>query len=546
MEHSTLHALQLTGLILAVAGPFFLLALLYPACRALGLSGDYGTAGALSASVRTWTWRAALIGAVAVFVDLFVQVAELDGRTVFGGVEWATVVRFATQTTVGSLALARIGALLLTALATLLPGKAKWWLVLALACTASLFASLVSHAAAQPSGRLLAVTMQLIHIIGGAAWIGVLIHLMLARRVLLSASTPTDISLVASVVHRFAPIALSAASVIAFSGLAAAIRYVATPTGLLFSAYGLTLIVKLTLLLPVLYAGFTNFRVISPSLRAAAERGNTGAARGVLQRFGRTLELEVTAGLLVIAVAGIVGSVSPPGDDGTARLNPAQIRAVLSPDLPTTALIDPEKFVDSPERNIFDLQYSELMHNWSGVVVVVMGLFWLLQSIGGSGSDAATRFWPFLLLPFAAFISIFADPEVFVLRRVTFHEAISDPVVFEHQLGAVMVLLLVWMARRDRHQPVDRRPLGYPLPVLMIIGSLLLLGHAHSSVRADVDLTNLINVQHAVFGAFGLLAGVTRWLMLRDLIPAAPARLVWPALVIGLGLFMAFGYREVV
>jgi hypothetical protein len=80
----------------------------------------------------------------------------------------------------------------------------------------------------------------------------------------------------------------------------------------------------------------------------------------------------------------------------------------------------------------------------------------------------------------------------------------------------------------------------------MILGSLMLLGHAHSSFTTTQDLTNLINVQHAVFGAFGLFAGVFRWFSLRGLVPEAQARLVWPALVIGLGLFMAFCYRETI
>ena len=75
---------------------------------------------------------------------------------------------------------------------------------------------------------------------------------------------------------------------------------------------------------------------------------------------------------------------------------------------------------------------------------------------------------------------------------------------------------------------------------------LLLLGHAHSNFANTQELTNLINVQHAIFGAFGLFAGVVRWLSLRELLPERPARLVWPCLIIGLGLFMAFCYREAV
>jgi hypothetical protein len=56
----------------------------------------------------------------------------------------------------------------------------------------------------------------------------------------------------------------------------------------------------------------------------------------------------------------------------------------------------------------------------------------------------------------------------------------------------------------------------------------------------------LINVQHAIFGALGLMAGSARWLGLRAHIPWRVAGWAWPSCVIGLGLFMAFCYREAV
>ena len=80
----------------------------------------------------------------------------------------------------------------------------------------------------------------------------------------------------------------------------------------------------------------------------------------------------------------------------------------------------------------------------------------------------------------------------------------------------------------------------------MIVGSLLLLGHAHSSFASFAALDTLINVQHAVLGGLGLLAGVVRWLELRGLFPHRAASVIWPGLVILLGLFMAFSYRELV
>ena len=109
-----------------------------------------------------------------------------------------------------------------------------------------------------------------------------------------------------------------------------------------------------------------------------------------------------------------------------------------------------------------------------------------------------------------------------------------------------MAFTLVGLGWWDQRRPAELRPLGYLLPVLMIVGSLMLLGHAHSTFSNTQELTNMINVQHAVFGSFGLFAGVIRWLNLRRLLPDRTARLLWPLLVIGLGLYMAFGYREAV
>ena len=66
------------------------------------------------------------------------------------------------------------------------------------------------------------------------------------------------------------------------------------------------------------------------------------------------------------------------------------------------------------------------------------------------------------------------------------------------------------------------------------------------ALTATQELTNLINVQYAVFGAFGLFAGTVRWLNLRGLFPNRATRVLWPSFVIALGLFMTFCYREVV
>ena len=177
--------------------------------------------------------------------------------------------------------------------------------------------------------------------------------------------------------------------------------------------------------------------------------------------------------------------------------------------------------------------------------MLLLGCGWLGQSFGGRTGRWSGQTWPFLLVPFAGFVAVAADPEVWLLHRVSFHEVISDPQLLEHQLGAVMILLLAWLGSWDLKKPEENRPLGYALPGILIAGGILLLGHAHSTLTITEGVVNLINLEHAVFGAFILLAGVTRWLSLRDLVPRPAANLIWPCLIIGLGVFMAFFYREV-
>lgn len=534
MEHSVLHTVQLIGLLVATAGPVLFLVLARKLAWPKALQG-------LPDQWRRTSRNAAVLGAAAVTLDAFVQVAEAEGRTVFGGVELGQVCAFLGTTTVGNIAALRIACLLLAAGALAFSTRLAWCLALLALLGAAVATAFVSHAAAQPTAREIALAAQTLHLLAVASWLGVLVHWWVSRKLWLDSNAPSSTRFLAALLGRFSPWALAVVTALFISGLIGIVRFVPSISDLLFSAYGLTFTLKLLLLVPVLCAGYLNFRVIVPALQQPE-----GGDSVILARFRRLLELEVTAGLVVVAVAGIVGSVSPPGGEGGVTLTRHQIVAIASPRLPEAQLIDPTTFVGAAERNLFDLKYSEFMHNWSGVVVIVMGLFWWIQTSNRRSAQWASKLWPVVLIPFAAFVSYFADPEVFVLRQVTFWEAVSDPVVVEHQIGAFLILILVWLGWRDRARPPQARPLGPALPALMIFGSLLLLGHAHSSVRATQELTNLINMQHAVFGMLGLLAGTIRWFLLRGLLPARGWRHVWPLLVVLLGAFMAFCYREAV
>jgi putative copper export protein len=546
MEHSLLHAFLLTGLMVVLEGVFAQWWLIRPAARTVGLSW----AEASPPTMERLVFFGALAGALATGIDLFVETAEIEGSTIFGGVDMQVVWRFATGTTVGNLDVTRGVLFLLAAGAIRLPLARGWkWIVTGLLGAGTLgVMALVSHAAAQPADRALFIACQVVHLTCVAAWMGVLLHLFVARRYLLTAERAP---LLAEIVRRFSPFALATTSLLALTGVFAAWHFLQTTGALFTSAYGITLLVKLTLLVPAVAAGWINFRQIRPALLAGAsgasnEPASPGGLQTLLVRFARTLELEVTAGVLVVAVAGILGSISPPGEDGTLLLTAEQTHAMLSPHLPRSH-VDNWTLPDDPRGpTIDDLHYSEFTHNWSGMVVILMGLGWLVQAQGGRAGGIAGKITPFVFVPFGFFIALASNPEVYLLRTITPMQALSDPQIIEHQMSALLVFFLAWLGWRDLKNPPALRPLGYPLPMVMIVGSLLLLGHAHSTPNVPDEVTNIINTQHAVFGTFGIFAGTVRWFTLRRLMPARWANILWPGCVIGLGLFMAFIYRETV
>jgi putative copper export protein len=546
MEHSILHAVQLSGAVVALGGAILMLVFLYPA---MGASEKGQTQRCFAAQLETHVAKSILFcGAVAIAagaLNFVVDTAEIDGLTIFGGFKPELVWRFATDSTVGRLSLVRLAALALTTAATALPGRLKWGPILVGALGAVLCESFICHAAAQPTARASAITSEVIHVLGASLWIGVLINLWLARSVLLTATDEGKITLLAEMIRRFSPVAMTCVGLLALSGLILAIRYLYAPAAVPTSAYGLTLLVKFVLLIPLLSAGYLNYSRIRPALLGARASGSPELRATLLRRFGRTLELEVTAGVLVLTLAGILASVSPPEQWATLRLTSPQVKALATPHLPRTVIADPAAFYGAQERSLADLHYSEFTHNWSGVMVCLLGCcWWLAQNVEGGLGRVAAKAWPLILIPFPFFIAVAADPEVWLLRKVTFFQTIQDPQLLEHQLGALLAFILVGLGWWDQRRAANMRPLGYLLPVLMILGGLLLLGHAHSNFTSTQELTNLINVQHAIFGSFALFAGLIRWLNLRGLFPDRAARLLWPVLVVGLGMFMTFCYRE--
>lgn len=148
-------------------------------------------------------------------------------------------------------------ALLVAAIAVKLRAGRGWQAgaLAALACCA--VTPLLGHAA----GSLWRGLLHAAHILGGGAWLGTLIAIVLLDWMVGGGdSRRPGHRVTASLVERFSPVALTAAALVSATGLVAAVTYLATPAAFVESAYGLTLVAKLALVLGILVCGYANWR----------------------------------------------------------------------------------------------------------------------------------------------------------------------------------------------------------------------------------------------------------------------------------------------
>jgi len=157
-----------------------------------------------------------------------------------------------------------------------------------------------SHAAAAPTGRALAMGVDLLHQAAVGVWVsGVAILLGFATFRVPSADLRATLL-------RFSPYALTAALVVLLTGVYASLRYVPDPAFLASTTWGRVLLAKVGLFTVVLVLGGLTRYVFAPRLlRDGSERA--------LSRLEMLLLAELaTMALVLMLVAVLVGNDTPP------------------------------------------------------------------------------------------------------------------------------------------------------------------------------------------------------------------------------------------
>jgi copper transport protein len=204
---------------------------------------------------------------------------------------------------------ALVGAFAVTWLARRLANRAS-------TAWAPMTAAVLAFAASQPwtghaaaaEGPLAARAMQILHVIGAGGWVGGLAALTLvaipAARSLADTGAPAADARIAALVRAFSPTALAFAAVLAATGAIAAWRNLGGAAPLVESAYGRTLLLKLSLLAIVAGVGAYNWRRVLPTLGEAQSSA----------RLRRSSFIELGAAVVVLIVTAVLVATPMPGE----------------------------------------------------------------------------------------------------------------------------------------------------------------------------------------------------------------------------------------
>ena len=413
---------------------------------------------------------------------------------------------FARVALVRSLVALGVGALAFT-LARRAAGTLAWTALAAGAAALVAASAVLSHAVARVDDRALLLSLDAIHQLAAAVWVGGLAHLVIyaaAARARPPHSPDASLSDAPGIARRFSRIALVSVLTLSVAGVGLTAGYVGDLAAFVGTAYGVMILSKLLLFAMALAFAQANFRLV---------REGTG----VTGRLGRYVEVEFGLAATVLFAAASLTSLPPAVDVREDRATVGEVAARFTPTLPR--LVSPPvaelnrtaEPLMAPVGQRLDIEraWSEYNHHWAGFFVLLMGVAALLARAGVRWA----RHWPLGFFGLAAFLAVRSDPRAWPLGPAGFWESLTLPDILQHRLFVVLIVgfgLFEWAVATGR---LARRPWGYVFPLLCAMGGGLLLTHSHAMFNLKDEF--LTEVTHAPIGILGAFMGWGRWLELR-------------------------------
>jgi copper transport protein len=200
---------------------------------------------------------------------------------------------------------------------------------LAIGVSALVIPGTVGHAS-QTSPRGVAMTLDALHLISGAVWIGGLIGLIVLWQALPRIVRVPSLSYV---VPRFSRVAFVSVLVLLGSGIWASVLHLPTLASLWQTSYGLAIVAKIGLLGTAMLLASVNLLRNKPRLAAAQARPDlAGGAAGLLRRL---VTGEAVLVVWAVFAAAILTSLAPPSkalaevSGASAKVGPGPVRQVV-------------------------------------------------------------------------------------------------------------------------------------------------------------------------------------------------------------------------
>lgn len=534
-----LHGLTIVAQSMALGGVLFLVLLARP------FEGELAAGPRIVARIRRLTFWSAVAMALVEALGNGLQVAVLMSTVDLSFLD-------VMQANFAVAALVKIASAVLIALATLRRGwRVPSPALLALVAIELAAATATTHAAARLESSTLLLSVEWLHQLGAAIWIGGIPSFLIALAEVHDGAGWRRIG------ARFSRLSMLGVGCILASGITMFIAYIGSLPAFYGTAYGVMVGAKIGLFLGLLALGAGNFLV--------TERLRRDPNASVV-RMKRFAEVEIGLGFSIFFAAASLTSVPPAVDLTQDRVTWHEIvernapvwPRLSSPDHDVLAIPELQARIDAqaaqqhraaspafvpgdgtlPPRNADDIAWSEYNHHWAGLFVIAIGLLVLAAHAG----FRPARHWPVVFLALALFLLLRSDPEVWPLGKEDFMAAFRDVEVVQHRIFVVLILVFAafeWSVQTGR---LKSRRAALVFPLMVAAGGALLLTHSHQI--ANVKDAMLIELTHTPLALAGIASGWGRWLELR--LPGRGGRIagwVWPLCFILVGVILLW-YRE--
>lgn len=313
-------AAHLGALTLLLGAFAFLLLVARPAFARAGVGGGPALTRFDRLARRLAGWSLC-VAFGASLLGLWAQLATVTGRPLGQAFTPEALARLLAETRFGHVWLTRLGLMALLGWALLLASRARgeraWWeLRLAgagLGAGLLVAGAFAGHAGAASDQALLAwqLTADAAHLLAAGVWLGGLPLLALLLAGARRAGDPASEAVAAEATRRFSALGLAAVSLLVFTGLASAWALVGSLPALVGTPYGRLLLLKLSLLAPLMGLAAANLLREKPGLSASVAEPRRARTHDVLGRLRRNVVAEAALGGAILLVVGSLG-VTPP------------------------------------------------------------------------------------------------------------------------------------------------------------------------------------------------------------------------------------------